>query len=356
MKKNKKGFTLGEVLVCVAIIGVIMAISVQSIRIVKSSYTSLAYFSFNTLKLMTAELYAGDMPTGGLKDSDGNTLSSAVTKCKKSDGTIVNVIKPDNEPAESTEIPFCSQIGQQGGSRTNLFCNTLVAMSNTVGATNCDDLASSAMNSETQEPYISSYDYDSPSFIATNGQRYYITEWAFNSAVSSEFGYRLVGIDLNGKSGPNKTDTESESTSRPPDIVTFLVMDNGEVYPLGVAADNLKQASNRVVMYLNSKAKGYYYSYNPDRTEGIPQECFLNTASGSKQTCNYAVVYLQNDEGTSFFSYREAYCKTLGGKSSNYENYCLGLSSSELCPPSSSDKRFDLCLVENVKPMFRYNF
>ena len=39
MKNNKKGFTLGEVLVCVAIIGVIMAISVQSIKIVKSSYT-----------------------------------------------------------------------------------------------------------------------------------------------------------------------------------------------------------------------------------------------------------------------------------------------------------------------------
>lgn len=354
MKNNKKGFTLGEVLVCVAIIGVIMAISVQSIKIVKSSYTSLAYFSFNTIKLMTAELYAGDLPNGKLKDADGNTLPSAITKCKRSDGTIVNAIKPDNEPAQNSEIPFCSQLGQQGGSQTNVFCNSLVAMSNTVGETNCDNFASSAMNNSTQEPYIADYDYDNPNFIATNGQRYYITGWAFNSDVSPEFGYRLIGVDLNGKSAPNMTDTES--TSRPPDIVTFMVMDNGEVYPLGVAADNLLQADNRIVMYLNSKAKGYYYSYYPDRTEGIPQECFLQTKDGVKQTCNYAVVYLQNDEGTSFFSYREAYCKALGGKSSSYENYCLGITPSELCPPSSNDKRFDLCQVENVKPMFRYNF
>ena len=38
MNKFKKGFTLSEVLVCIVIIGVIMAMSVQTIKIVKTSY------------------------------------------------------------------------------------------------------------------------------------------------------------------------------------------------------------------------------------------------------------------------------------------------------------------------------
>ena len=58
----------------------------------------------------------------------------------------------------------------------------------------------------------------------------------------------------------------------------------------------------------------------------------------------------------STYSYREAYCKSLGARQSVYKTYCNGIAGHFACPPSNNEQRFDLCLVENIKPMFRYNF
>ena len=60
MKINKKGFTLGEVLVCIMIIGIIMALSMQSIKMVKSSYTSLTYFALKNVQDLVGEIYSGE--------------------------------------------------------------------------------------------------------------------------------------------------------------------------------------------------------------------------------------------------------------------------------------------------------
>ena len=147
-----------------------------------------------------------------------------------------------------------------------------------------------------------------------------------------------------------------------------MIMDNAEVIPLGVAADNIITNDNRTIKYLNSKVKGYYYAYNPDRKENIPSDCLYKKGGNGEtiNTCNYAVVNVKNEEGESidvdgesvkgtFFTYRQAYCGAIGSKNKMLTNYCKGIEPLELCPPSSSDKRFDLCVVENVKPLFRYN-
>ena len=80
--RYKFGFTLAEVLVALAVIGVIMALSVHSIKIVKSSYTALTYFAHKNVVNMVGVLNSGDSPFENLKDKDGNALPSLIAQCK----------------------------------------------------------------------------------------------------------------------------------------------------------------------------------------------------------------------------------------------------------------------------------
>ena len=52
------------------IVGIIMALSIRSIKIIKSSYASLTYFEFNTIKQIAAELIAGQTPTPLLDEDE----------------------------------------------------------------------------------------------------------------------------------------------------------------------------------------------------------------------------------------------------------------------------------------------
>lgn len=345
MRKNNSGFTLGEVLICMTIVGVIMALSVQTLKIIKTSYASLGYFVFNNTQTLTRELYAGNTAKDSPQDS-------SIMLCKKEDGTSTYVFKPDSE-VEDTGTVKCNEL-PANTTGTNIICRKIVEMSNTSGKIDCDNLFTAEVSDGEKEPYISDFDSKNPNFITTNGFRYYLTKRTFNSSISNDFGFRLLAVDVNGTSKPNVIDPDDDKM--PPDVLTFMIMDNGEMYPLGVAADNLKVAGNKTVQYLNPKVKGYYYSYNPERTEGIPQDCYVDTQNGKRQVCNYAVVYVQNDKGNTLFSYREAFCNSLGqNKQPAYADYCYGITGNELCPPSNSDKRFDMCQVELIKPMFRYN-
>lgn len=361
MKNKKYGFTMSEILVCITVIGVIMAISVQSLRLVRASYTSLTYFAFNNIKAAVGEIFSGDLPGEKLKDENGQSLPSPVVFCRNNNGMLTSVLKGDKTP---NSLVSCKDVGNSG-EETNVFCKSMVSMMNTSGKIDCTNLHTAQVTNGT--PYIDegSIDVNSPNFVTTNGQRYYLTSWAYNSSISDDYGFRLIAVDLNGKSKPNTMTASSHKT--PSDIVTFLIMDNGEVYPLGIAADNIELTGGKTIQYLNAKVKGYYYSYDTTRTDGIPQECTMKTKSGNVKSCNYAVVYLENNKVTdtnkakSFFSYRQGYCNSLGGNSSTFKTYCIDTDGSRidgnfLCPPSNNEKQFDLCLVENIKPAFRYNF
>ena len=369
MNRNKKSFTLAEVLLSMAIIGFIMAMSMSTIKIVKSSYTALTYFAFKNIQGMVGETFAGSLPHESLLNKDGSRMPYPLTRCiyKKSTdfGVAINVLISDYEYGESEQrgLPDCSLRANFQGTQTNIFCKALAGISNITGNVNCDsdDLYDSTFNSESGEPEINTdtINLDRPNFVTTNGQRYYITNWTMNDAVSTDFGYRLIAVDLNGKTKPNIIKKTSKNV---PDIVTFMVLDNGEVFPLGVAADNTQMGSKRV-QYLTSQVKGYYYAHNEGRKENVPSECFnKKDKDGNKyNTCNYGVVYVNhtddNDKEISFYTYREAYCNALGyNRDSAYKNYCYGVQKTGLCPPSTDSKQFDLCKTENVKPLFRYNF
>lgn len=339
MRNKKFGFTLGEVLICIMIIGIIMAISMRTIKTIKTSYTALTYHEFINVRQIAAEMIAGDKPY-----EEGTAGVTTIIYTESGPRTIIT----DDDA---------------------VFCNVLLDMANAAGTRRCtpDTLFNVSSTADTTEPSIEinatgEKSLNTPTFLSTSGKRYYLTSrQAPPNEVSDHFGYRLIAVDLNGSQAPN---ISAPSGTLVPDIVTFAILDTGEIFPLGVAADNLeftKNGQTQKILYLNSKLKGYYYSDKEDRTEGIPEDCYLKSSTINKQICNYAVVYVPNttrdtENKLSFYTYREAYCASLGGKSSLFKGYCDNLTSEELCPPSSNDKQFDVCRVENVKPVFRFNF
>ena len=357
MRKNKFGFTLGEVLVCIVIIGIIMALSVHVIKIVKTSHTALTYFAFNNVNDIVAEVYAGNIPN---EPGVGNNALMMCRKTRQLNDRIdkyVNILKPDFDIEYPVDeygtriIPRCSDLEMyKKNDNQNYFCNRVTSLLNTSGAIDCTNLYE--VDQTGAEPTILNFDSDNPNFLTTNGQRYFLTERVFDSNISDTYGYRLLAIDLNGKSKPNIIRKDGPRT---PDIVTFMIMDNGSVYPLGVAADNAT-SQGRIVQYLNPKVKGYYYNPSSEN-ENIPPDCFL----GTEQVCNYAVVFVPNtttdpNNETTFYTYRQAYCNALGQRQSEHKTYCNGLSGHVNCPPSTDGQHFDMCRVELIKPMFRYNF
>ncbi len=339
MKKNKFGFTLAEVLVSMTIVGVIMAISVQTIKVVRASYSSTTYFEFINIQKMAGELIAG-MSYEPLRSAQGGSIGNPTTEKTSGNGISYTTITDDS----------------------STFCKFIIALSNTAGSDNsvdCSNLFDVTLGGDEPKLVIEDTgegsDWDNPTFIASSARRYYLSNKVpEGTSVSNKYGYYLIAVDLNGTQGPNTTEYDGKKI---PDIVTFMILDNGEVFPLSFAADNLK-VGDRTTLYLNSKVKGYYFKHDDTRTTS-PRECGKDT----NKRCNFGVIYAPNTntpgpdgKDNFFFSYREAYCSSLGTRESAYESYCAGLPYYSLCPPSDDEKQFDVCRVENIKPAFKYNF
>lgn len=345
MNKNKKGFTLEEVLITMAIVGIVMAIAVQSIKIVKASYTSLAFFAERNVRQLAGEMI-------NVPDVTKRDTSNGMSRIIISDEETVTITAADGTTStKSTDSVFCEQMAN---------------FSNTSGIIKCtdDDLFEVEKNEGDIYPQIvfdATNTTEEPNYYVTNGTRYYISKHVNKNdpdgrSVSSKYGYRLVAVDLNGKSIPN---IANPTGNRIPDIVTFMIMDNGEMYPLGVVADNIVSADGRIVIYLNSRVNGYYFGSNVNGNP-VARECDVTGR------CDFRVVETPNShhplgqENATFHSYRQAYCHSLGqNPNPTYEDYCDGAlynGNDNNCPISSSSTVFDECRVKIVKPMFRYNF
>ena len=350
MKTIKKAFTLAEVLVSMAIIGVVMAVSVQTIKIVQASYTSLAFFEFNNIKAIAGEAIGGNSGSSPRDDNQKMITDVSVRKGSKM------VITSDDET----------------------FCKFVTAISN-VTKNNCGELFDVEIigNEPTFKDFDENKNYKNPTFITNSGKFYYLSKWVkpksedATKGVSNNYGYRLLAVDLNGNRRPNLMETYENR--KIPDIVKFMIMDNGEIFPLGVAADNLQVSQiteeHKKVIYIMANVKGYYFTSKAGRSEDvIPADCKRQIAdkdgkpTGTKQ-CDFAVVNVTNpfspdNPEAIIFSYRQAYCLALGNRSSEFTNYCNSATvsgSDNYCPPSSSDQAFDECRVRNIKPAFRYN-
>ena len=241
----------------------------------------------------------------------------------------------------------------------NLFCKSLVALTNNSGVTRCDSahLPSPVVTSESETPTMTIGNLNEPNFTLSNGMRFYLSSWSKSELVSSDLGFRLITVDINGKEKPNKRD------ANPTDLVTFLILDNGEVYPLGAAADNLSY-NGKKIQYLNAKVRGYNFAYKNAAGEvasrtTTPVECSKQV--NSKFKCNFGAVNIPNPNSTTepkgtTYSYRQALCSAKKGLGIPYVSYCNGINKIDLCPPSNLENRYDMCSVETIKPVFRFSF
>ena len=168
MKNNKRGFTLAEVLICLVVIGVIMAISVQTIKIVRASYTSLAYFEFLNIQKMAGEMIAGVTPEI-LKDAKGINIGNPTTRKTSPEGISYTTITDDS----------------------SVFCKYLTSLSNTVGTNEDNECASLFDVAEGGvEPKLVIFDngegsdWDNPTFIASN--RYSVFSYLSSLKIKSE--------------------------------------------------------------------------------------------------------------------------------------------------------------------------
>lgn len=354
MKINKTGFTLAEVLISMTVVGMILALSVGSIKIARASYTPMAHFVFENMKGLVGSIAAGNTSArNDFLDDENKRVTHVTIPCVDSTGKRTNIINPDvanlNFTGATGHLKQCSALKNNVGSKT--FCRAFTSLANHTSSVDCENFQEIDTSSEPK--FTDSFDVNAPNITTTNGQRYYFSPRAYSEI--DEMGYRLVAVDINGKSKPNTM--KVSVNKQPPDIITFMVMDNGDIYPLGVAADNISLSDGRIIQYLNTKLKGYYYDDTVTRTSGVPKDCFL----GAKQVCNYSVVNIpMASDGTiaskPYFNYRDAFCASLGpNKTPSYSAYCTGKARQANCPPSSSSTRYDMCRAETIKPMFRYN-
>ena len=417
MKRNKLNFTMTELLVCFTIVGIIMAMSVQAIKAATSSYTALNYHAFNNMKILVRSMWevTADSPLTFNNGKSGDD-SLVYIKCERdTSNSPTKILKPDVDdnilcngndcvgngfindetgswiggavPGDSnSDIPKCNSNFTINDNNYN-FCQRFAAMANVAGDVRCNarELLSvaytdSSIDGYEDVPYINNLDPDNPNFTTTNGQRYYISGHVnANEKVSNDFGFRLIAVDLNGTRRPNilsprNNETGDNNSHKLPDIVTFMILDNGVIFPLGVAGNN-KRVGDGFVNYLNTRVRGYNYSdFGEDAEKALDAKCLFEDGQGA---CRYLLRYIENQGGAGALvggtgtvgSYRYKFCQSGNSDVNFYDAYCDAFGDNPVapgCPGNSAgctrdedgnlpNNCYDECYADPIKPLFRFN-
>ncbi len=349
--KKLIGFTLAEVMIAFTIIGVIMVFYVPVHKVVAAQYTTLAYSAWENLSLASKELLSGDYAT-----SIGNEEKPALVY---SNGELV--LNPDDD----------------------VFCLCMAEVMNTTGRY-CQPEApySSVSGSNPLEFKLASRDFEdqySPNFVGTNGVKYFLSaHQAQNDSVASAYGYRVIAVDLTGKKKPNSEDSyPANHSGQPADIVYFIMLDNGAVFPIGVAATNRNYINARTIAYyftsanipptsdlLEKKAKGcknftsgvgienfHDIIFNPEKYTNDPEKDHIFEAG-----CNYWKENIEiqdpNDASEQLltYSFKDAYCLQKG-----QQGVFKGYGCSDMYDKCDKTNEYhaDQCVLEPVKPLYK---
>lgn len=239
---NKRGFSLAEILIMLVVLGIIATIIISNSKNNTYGYNQLYSFVFKNIQKITGQL---------LSESVSSRL-------------------------DESDSEFCTKIVEMVNiSGDEINCHALTPAEIIANPLAQDDFYISVK--ETPFSGLTDTVIDKPNFILSNGQRFYLSR----RIPELPLGYRIMSVDINGTSRPNEFNK---------DIVAFLVYDNGEVLPLGKAADDKIYLSATVSIY--------------NKNTGI------NTGD-----------YVLSDTGNKFLTFREAFCKA--GLTSSFSNYCM---------------------------------
>lgn len=283
MKRN--AFTLREILVVILIVGIISVLSLQTVKAQKTKFAFSCYHFYRDLKIavghMSSATYGGSLNSFSCepaldKDDDGAAYKACVTAGKDYVGGGGNTDILDYRLGNN----FCVGLSQYLGTASTIACDTgelnNATLNNIYG-----NIGSGAL----------------PSFKLMNKYLIYVSNRVEGGTTGSTYNtYRIVSVDLNGSSNPNRPGE---------DIISFAVFDNGEVLPLGIAADSNNYFS-AVIKVRNilpmPKAK------KDDVLRALRHPTSLILSSEKKP-----------------LTFRQAYCDVYAA-SDNYADYCNGYS------------------------------
>lgn len=259
MNNKKFGFTLGEVLCALGIVGICTTLALTTMKPAEQKATKYLYMNaFNSVQ----KAYYNSL--------------------------LQNMNPFTTEADENGTVPVHTETNDSG---TEILCKGLTTYINTTTnkkdadedySTSCSP---TKLTSELARP--EDFTDQNVQFTASNGMKFYITKMLGNSDIN----FYLLFVDLNGTKKPNSveytykyTHIESEKKADKnkilPDIVAFAILDTGRICPIGIPEydkdiltarfvyfDNLGDPlyTHKSMAYYQAKgaAWGYYSSVTP---------------------------------------------------------------------------------------------
>ena len=242
MKKN--GFTLAEVLIALAIVGIIMALVLPTLSPTKKATKYLYMNAYNSL----SKAYYNAMIDGYNPFTDET----------------IDDISPSHSDAND--------------SGAELICRGLSTYINTTDneKTSTHDYSKSCSSSKVTSKNADSFTDENVQFIATNGMKFYTSRNIWDSDIK----FYLVFIDINGDKGPNTvqytykggrrasdfdSDEKRAQAEIEPDIYAFALLETGRICPIGIPEFDKDVMTARFAYYDNdgeplytSKSLAYY--------------------------------------------------------------------------------------------------
>ena len=327
--KKFKGFTLSEVMISLTIIGVIMMFYIPVHKTVTQQYTTLGFAAFESLNAVSKELMSGHSVEEG-----SDHISST-------------------EVDENGRLIF--------NTNDSAFCKNFFDLMNSVGNPNCTSFLGVSKPTVTNPlTYkLASINPDSPNGYTTNGHRYYFSSHqAQDNEISTDYGYRIIGIDITGKKKPNTPDPyPAVPNGRPADLIYFIILDDGRVFPIGVAATNRN--------YINTRMDAYFYDQMPDgvpkatgcKNYGTPWEYQNNqkienpSPTASTGECTFGIAS-SVFSGQTTYGYQTGYCLKYGD-TTDFKGYDCAANSIAQDTYCAEGGQATECHIKIIKPLYR---
>lgn len=300
---QRKGFTLGEILIVLLLIGILSVLSIQTVKTQQQKFTFTCYHLYRDLKIavghMAAQTYGGSLKSFSC-DSVAQTAN--YSQCV-ADGL-----------AGQSNANLLNYGGANGGQD---FCKGLSKVLGTASSINCTTFSGATLAS----PYGSlgaegaKVTNSTENFRLINGYLVYVSDKIAQSGTTK--GYRVVTFDVNGNKKPNVTGK---------DIISFAVFDSGEVLPLGTPANDAN--------YFNAviKVRNILYMGTANKTAAI-------------NAMRHPTTLVINRTTKKPYTFKEAYCAAYG-QSENYPSYCNGIAVSG---NFSTNLPISVCTNKSVK-------
>lgn len=244
---NKKGFSIPEILIVLTIVAIAAVAFMTTLKPNNIVLKKLYYNAYRTLSSAAYNIMAD------VEDYNQKLYDEAAEN-----GT--------DEPDES-ELHVYPKTAAE-------LCEKLVSADkgyiNVLGTPTCSTSADPQSTSQFEGKTYDQLTAEA-SFVASNGMLFFLAQM-------NDVGDTLVWVDLNGNRKPNSAVWKS---SRPADIVPFMILHNGAVLPLGAPTYDINYLTARVV-----------YA-DPDLKPSDENSRYFKSMSyaGAKQSAFGGVVY-----------------------------------------------------------------